>query len=214
MKMPNNKGKRVARKPRQRGGTVPQSILPARQVVSMSYAHAGNLLESVARGGDFRTYALNNLFDPDFTGVGTQPVGYDQLSNVYNRFRVLKVTATFQFTGLTEGVAGIYPSSFSTLPASIYSWPSQPFGKTSLVASGAQTKRLSLSVDLWTILSLRRAEYLDDQDFAHLSTSGPARTAYLHIWCHALSGVVLNVPFSLVLNYTVEVSSPLALNVS
>ncbi len=36
-----------------------------------------------------RLVRLNSLYDPDLSGVGSQPVGFDQWSAFYNRYRVI-----------------------------------------------------------------------------------------------------------------------------
>lgn len=45
------------------------------------------------------TYRLNDIFDPDFTGTGHQPMGYDQLAAVYNRYQVLSSDIKLVVTG-------------------------------------------------------------------------------------------------------------------
>lgn len=45
------------------------------------------------------TYRMNDIFDPDFTGAGHQPMGYDQLAAVYNRFQVLSSSIKLTVTG-------------------------------------------------------------------------------------------------------------------
>jgi len=41
--------------------------------------------------GIVHEYALNGLYDPDLSGVGHQPMGFDQLSAMWKRYRVWKV---------------------------------------------------------------------------------------------------------------------------
>jgi hypothetical protein len=36
----------------------------------------------------------NSVFDPDFSGTGSQPLGFDQLAGLYSRYRVLGSTIT------------------------------------------------------------------------------------------------------------------------
>lgn len=59
----------------------------------------------------FNTFSMNSLFDPDTTGGGHQPMGYDQLTPIYNRYLVTgaKITATFAFapTDATPAWVGI-----------------------------------------------------------------------------------------------------------
>jgi hypothetical protein len=52
-------------------------------------------------------YRLNSVFDPDETGVGGQPAGYDQLKTLYGRYRVMACKYNVSMTGMTSGGAGM-----------------------------------------------------------------------------------------------------------
>lgn len=43
-------------------------------------------------------FRLNSLFDPDLTGVGTQPVGFDQYAALYEKYRVYEASYKVSFT--------------------------------------------------------------------------------------------------------------------
>jgi hypothetical protein len=56
-------------------------------------------------------YRLNSLFDPDQTGVGGQPDGFDQLKALYGRYRVIAVDVEVQCAGQSaNGLLAIAPS--------------------------------------------------------------------------------------------------------
>jgi len=64
---------------------------------------------------------LNSVFDPDFTGVGGQPEGFDQLKALYSRYRVMALGVDVKATSLTSGNAGciaMAPSENSALSTS------------------------------------------------------------------------------------------------
>lgn len=51
--------------------------------------------------GNTQTMRLNSLFDPDLTGVGHQPYGYDQMAALYNVYKVTRVQVELTFTAMT-----------------------------------------------------------------------------------------------------------------
>lgn len=96
------------------------------------------LLDAAVEGIGANVFRMNSLFDPDFTGVGHQPMYFDQLcgavgSAPYSRYRVLgsKMTVTFspkvesfpalaQYGPYTVGIistatSGIYAGGVSAL---------------------------------------------------------------------------------------------------
>lgn len=86
-------------------------------------------------GGPEQVFRLNGLFDPDLTGVGHQPYGYDQITSIYNKYRVLGFSATIDFVNIsgpaTAGVMVLQPhlSIYSTGGKSLQTIKEQPQGQ-------------------------------------------------------------------------------------
>eukprot|EP01083_Nonionella_stella_P137797 419284_1 len=53
----------------------------------------------------FHTFRANSIYDPDYTGVGHQPLNHDILADKYGSYVVTKsqVTATAAISGTTGG---------------------------------------------------------------------------------------------------------------
>jgi hypothetical protein len=47
-------------------------------------------------------FSLNSLFDPNTTGTGHQPRGFDQIKTLYNRYRVYGVS--YRVTGVLDSI--------------------------------------------------------------------------------------------------------------
>jgi len=48
-------------------------------------------------GTDY-AFRLNSMYDPNFSGTGHQPQGYDQMASVYGRYTVYKVRLSIRIT--------------------------------------------------------------------------------------------------------------------
>lgn len=90
------------------GIRVPQykTVLPRRLFTRLTYA-TENKNQSVTVPTTVQ-FAANGLFDPDITGVGHQPMGFDQLTAIYQDYRVHAVKMTVELTTQTAAVPGLF----------------------------------------------------------------------------------------------------------
>lgn len=72
--------------------------VPARMCVRMRYASTFSLNPGAAGVAATQVFSCNGCYDPDITGVGHQPLGFDQLLGLYKYYVVPKsqITAKFQ----------------------------------------------------------------------------------------------------------------------
>lgn len=61
------------------------SITPDRYMCKLKY---GDTMSFTAINLNAHQFRLNSVFDPDYTGAGHQPKGFDQLAELYNRYIV------------------------------------------------------------------------------------------------------------------------------
>ncbi|WP_218254000.1 hypothetical protein, partial [Candidatus Magnetobacterium casense] len=79
--------KRFARRPKRTTVNVNRALAPIAQryITKMKYS---DVISGGALFGDVHMN-LNSLFDPNRSGIGHQPYGFDQLATLYNRYRVI-----------------------------------------------------------------------------------------------------------------------------
>lgn len=84
---------------------------PDKLVTKLRYVDSFNLTGSTNTVGA-NVYRMNSLFDPDLTGVGHQPMYYDQFCGAvgtapYSRYRVLSSVMTVTYTPVSLSTPGV-----------------------------------------------------------------------------------------------------------
>ena len=147
--------------------------------------------------------AANDLYDPDVTGVGHQPVGFDQMMEFYTHFKVLSSKITVWFT--SEGNPGsplmcaVSLKSVNTTGSSITRVIENgdcSFDLKSNHALDPSKLTKSFNLDKW----LPNQKY--DQRTLGTSSSSPTEVAYYHINVEALDGS--SDPGSMIIGYVID----------
>lgn len=134
-------------------------------------------------------YRLNSLFDPYFLAGGHQPLGYDQLTPLYSRYKVFKVDIQVALRGRTgsglpyvainlRNAASTYVLSGLKALAEILEQP----GNT--VLDGllpAQT--WNQTVWMHEVEGRTFEEYMAEDGYGALNSTNPALTPYLSVAC-------------------------------
>jgi len=187
--------------------------------VRLPYSYQGSLVEGAAALGAAYTFRISDVFDPDFSGGGLQPLGFDQYTQMYGRYHVHGFRYEVSFATRTNVpiFVGTYLSAQSTLPASAVAWfvvnetvKTRQLGSNS---GGDNTAVLRGSTNIASVFGVTPQEYKSDQDFSALVTADPARNAYLHVFVVGRSAVA-TMDFSIRCYYDTEFSQPVALSMS
>lgn len=60
------------------------------KIVMLPYAQYSASLDAGGFMGAFQQYKINSVYDPDLSGAGSQPLGRDTWSGIYNYYKVLE----------------------------------------------------------------------------------------------------------------------------
>lgn len=171
--------------------TMSKYPVEASKLVRLKYVSAPVTINPAAGLLGIHIFSANDLFKPDVTSAGHQPMGFDEWMTFYEHFTVIgsKITATFSPVGNTTGtnqlVCGIYtdsnttststPSAMMEQPGTIYKFlgtsESQPFCRVSKLFS---TKKF-----------FGQSKVIDNPSLEGSDIASPAELAYFHVFTGA-----------------------------
>lgn len=166
------------------GGLVRASPFPKKFVFRTRYVETFLNLDPGA-GGAPSTYifGLNRLYDPNVTGTGHQPLGFDQVMTMYNHFNVIGARARISFSNTDTTLQQIVCAHIkdNTTPVTdvndllengMNRWTTlQPHG------AGGATKNLQIN---WSAKRFFGRSPMDDT-FRGNASSDPSEQAHLHL---------------------------------
>lgn len=194
------------------------SVVPNAYVTKMCYPALLVLNESAAGGGTFNTFAINDLYDPDYSSTGVQPIGYDQLAQMYSRMRVMEAAMELEFMtrGATVCQAGWFAHTAATPTSSVQAWSGQRYSASKLIqgsSGGPSSATFTAVFRPWELLSLTKKQYVDESDYSQVVGAGPVRRVFVSpfiIGSGAVGTAVVRVRWT----FKVELSDPVSLGMS
>lgn len=176
----------------------------------LKYAESIVLATSAIFTGDY-TWMINSLFDPNFTGGGHQPRGFDQLSAFYNRYRVYGVH--YKVTCLVAAdqiILTVYPSNQTTAPSTFQDAAEQAMSKWTVLQNAAPGV-ITGYVDLCVLNGKTRVAYEADDTTQALTSASPSEQLCLHTVVTSQSSSNVNTYVAVELEFDCEFSDPIAL---
>lgn len=176
--------------------------IPSRYICKMKYSET----VSTDLNGQF-IFNLNSLYDPNRTGFGHQPYGFDPLAQLYNRYRVIscgwRITSPNtviprQLGCMPSNDPGISYTTFSELKEN-------PRAKYVMHVPGAYALVLSGKCYIPSLMGRTRSQYMADDKYQADVTGSPAELALLYIQTSkADDSADTGANIQVILEYTVE----------
>lgn len=138
---------------------------------------------------------LNGVFDPDYTGTGHQPYGYDQFNTIYSKVRVDACEYKISFTTpggaadilCASSIAGDTSASLASLaPARPLEWPNATHGHLS--SAGQRVCVLKGKAEIHKLLGVTKTKYVADDTYASAVGASPSQLCLLSIATASYSG--------------------------
>lgn len=215
------KTKRAPRRRRRRtrfskNVTVNKGISPlaSRYSTKMKYSSVVTITPGALQTIAAWSYNLNGLFDPDQTGTGHQPYGFDQLAQLYTRYIVKKCSwvVTFRQNG-ASGIAGVMPQNGPNSPvgnnADYLSEVPRCFHRN---MSNVNPTMIKGSINMWNLNGQTRAHYMADDRFQAQVGANPTEVMYL--WAMLSSTTATGYITDVALVYDVDFFDPVLLTQS
>lgn len=203
--------KPVRRQRPRRALQYPPGLFPTTAKATLKYS------ESIAFDSSDSTPVLqvmsgNGLYDPNITGTGLQPLGFDQWMSIYNHYRVSACRCVIicpsqatpdniiavTFSATSSALSQSHIASFAEMPyTTIQNSPSNFYGGQKLITPWYSVK------NFYRLKSIVGAD-----DLAGTASSNPADGVFFHINVGALSGNPPSVSLLITIEYRVEFFEP------
>lgn len=136
-------------------------------------------------------FQLNNVYDPDYSSIGHQPMFFDQYTPIYSRYVVLGAKLTASFSPIANTISTAQPSGpliigiiedyQTTLAATNVSWLMESNNSTTAflnnAVGGNNVKTISCTYSPQQSLGISP----EDDGVASAVNSGPARQYYANV---------------------------------
>jgi hypothetical protein len=143
-----------------------------------------------------QVFRANDLFDPDFTGTGHQPMGFDQLMTWYNHFVVVsaKITCIFKGSAANSGPMTVCiridgDSTPITVIDRIVEIGGCVTADLEMKGGYGSCKKLSLLADICKLQGVSRGAITSDPSLQGNAAAAPAEVTYFHITSWDSGGV-------------------------
>jgi hypothetical protein len=158
---------------------------------------------------------LNSPNDPDLTGGGHQPYGWDQLVPLYNRYRPWKTYWRVTFSPSSASYGAVVVPTNGALAAAIADQATfmaaceVPYAKSWMQGSSGQSKVITASIALNELNGTRKEEYANEERFSATTTATPTELLQLQIGVFNTSAGTIIINFLLEMLFEIELMDPI-----
>jgi len=167
-------------------------VISSSLVTRMRYAEA-----TISSASTFNhvTFRLNSLYDPNYTITGHQPMGYDQLSTLWNRYRVDRVkveVSAWCSSATATGQVVLWPSNDLMTLAAVNDLKEQPLAQTFSVPGGGEVVNRTFYYYPYIIMGVTKEAYASDDRHSAAIGSNPTELCALHVAATLFDGTLSN----------------------
>lgn len=192
------------------------SIVPDKVRVRLPFSTTINFT-NIADSYAENIFRMNSCYDPDLTGIGNQPRGFDQWSGFYNRYRVvcstINVKAMPQFESGSGGNTAsarvvVFPSTNQAGVSDIDAALEQPYRKsfnTGFYQGGEKDEYVKTRMPVAQFAGVKESAIYDSQVYSAFVSTNPATEFYWVVGVSNESGTSsLSLDVNITITYYVE----------
>lgn len=214
------KVKRFRKKAKKINGLAISPALRDNFKCSMVYHDAPYSLNPGAGSCAALVWTMNGLYDPDISGIGHQPAGFDQFSVMYNEYNVRKAYIKVHFANTDTSNHQVVGIAITT-QSGAYTTPNRYVENGNCVTAvlaptggGESCKTLTYTVDI----SAFAGHNVDNDDsWSGNSTSNPTNEVFAQVFAYGLCASLTDPAYvyaDVEIRYDTEWRQPILNNVS
>lgn len=212
--MPARKSyRRPRRRPRRRRkyriARTPKGPLPVTLRTKLRYAEQLSLQNGVGQAAT-HVFSCNGLYDPDITGVGHQPRGFDQIMPLYNHYTVIGAKITVQFANhsvsTTPALVNIccLDNNVTTLVTNEYLENQRNVSKPLAINDSC-----TVSYKVSPAKFIGRSKIMADSQMKGDVGANPVEGCFFHVWaCSAYGASAIDIDANVVIDYIAVFTEP------
>lgn len=158
-------------------------------------------------------FSLNGLYDPNITGIGHQPLGFDQLMTMYDHYTVIGARARVNFINNDDTTAQtvvLQIKDTASTSADLSNVIENGMNRYTLLGkSGSGSSNKTLTMNFSTSKFFTKKALIGDDEYRGTVAANPKEQAYLHVMVAPITGAdVLDVRFNIEIDYIAILSEP------
>lgn len=192
--------------------------MPIRKFTTLTYHESLKIAPPITGTQIFYNFHMNSLFDPNATGGGHKPLGFDQLAAFYKQYRVHGVTMTATFsntvTNTTPVHVGIAFDKNAAVEASLDTKIETSKGTATrlLLTNSRERATLRRSTTMKKFFSVK--DIGDDHQLQAPTSANPTLLGYALVWaqtCITPPANSVDILVNVQLDYKCEFFDPIEL---
>jgi hypothetical protein len=189
---------------------------PSKRVTLFYYDNAHEFTSTAGSVARYR-FRANDCFDPDQTGTGHQPMGFDEMTKYYDQFTVIKSKISVRFCSENASVpmvCGVKLNDSTTNETGLTDIIENGYARTAMIVGTGggnnQVKTIKLGCDVARYFGRPEGtNIINDPNLFGTSAASPVEEAYYQLFAYAaVNTTTVTCGFDVILEYDVVFWEP------